>query len=68
MGWTPTRLSRRDAAAYLGLSKVTLARWAMLGKGPQYVVIGNKAMYMVAHLDHYLTNGEPKKTGFAKTV
>lgn len=51
------RFTRREAAAYVGLSKVTLARWAMAKKGPPFIMLGNKAVYAIADLDRYLEHG-----------
>jgi len=33
-------LTRREAAQYLGVKDNLLARWAMLGKGPSYIKMG----------------------------
>ena len=57
---TMPRYTRRDAAIILGLSKVTLARWAMQKKGPPFIIIGNRAMYRQADLYAYQRYGEPK--------
>ena len=54
------RYTRRDAAIILGLSKVTLARWAMQKKGPPFIIIGNRAMYSYGDLYSYRMYGEPK--------
>ena len=52
-------LTRKDAAAYLetkGIrsSQSTLARYAMGGDGPQYVLIGRTAYYKTEWLDQWL--------------
>ena len=55
----PELLTRRDAAEYLekkGVrsSRSTLARYAMGGDGPQYVLIGRTAYYKPEWLDAWL--------------
>ena len=55
----PKLLTRRDAAEYLGTrgvrsSQSTLARYAMGGYGPQYVLIGRIAYYKTEWLDQWL--------------
>ena len=55
-------LSRRQAAARLGVSHTTLARWAMQGRGPAYSLTGNvkgRALYSAATIAEWL---EAKKT------
>lgn len=49
------RLSRSEAAQYLGLCPGTLARWAVEGRYRlPYYRIGNRTMYDVADLDALL--------------
>ena len=57
-------LKRTDAANFLtqagiASSKTTLARMAMLGKGPQYVIIRQRAYYKPEWLDAWLEQAEP---------
>lgn len=50
-------LSRRDAAAFLGITTGTLARWAVQGKGPRYARSGKtrgKVWYSPADLTAWL--------------
>lgn len=49
------RLTRSEAASYLGVTKQTLANWAYTGKVhiPHYK-IGSKVIYMKEDLDLYL--------------
>jgi excisionase family DNA binding protein len=48
------RLSRREAAQYLGLSPNTLARWAVDGTpGLPYYRIGGRAIYDLEDLDAF---------------
>ena len=57
------RLNRKDAATYLCLSRVTLARWATLKKGPPFVVVGNRAIYRVSDLDDYIGEQARRRSG-----
>ena len=55
----PELLTRRYAAEYLETkgvrsSQSTLARYAMGGDGPQYVLIGRTAYYKTEWLDQWL--------------
>jgi excisionase family DNA binding protein len=51
----PSRLSRAEAAKYLGLSPNTLARWAVDGTHRlPYYRIGNRTMYDTPDLDALL--------------
>jgi len=49
------RISRKEAAAYLGIAEDTLTKWASIGRPfiPHYKV-GRKAVYDTADLDDYL--------------
>jgi predicted site-specific integrase-resolvase len=50
-------LTRKQAAEYLGLSPVTLARWATTGRGPRYSRSGDhrgKCWYRIEDLDRWL--------------
>ena len=53
-------LTRAEAAAYLGVSISTLARWASYGNGPPYYVVGAKARYRHSDLDQFI---ETKRHG-----
>ena len=48
------RMTRRDAAAYLGLTEKTLAMWAMAGKGPQGRKVGGRVFYKREELDAFI--------------
>lgn len=50
----PVKLNRAEAADYLGTTKSTLATWATHGRGPKFVKIGGKVLYLQKHLDEYL--------------
>lgn len=52
--------TRDEAADYLSssglrMSRTTLARYAMSGRGPKYALIGRKAYYKREWLDSWLT-------------
>ncbi len=48
------RMSRRDAAKYLGRAEKTLAMWAMVGKGPRSVLVGGRRFYFKDVLDAFV--------------
>ncbi len=48
------RMSRKDAAKYLGRAEKTLAMWAMAGKGPRSVLVGGRRFYFQAVLDAFV--------------
>ena len=48
------RMSREDAARYLGLRPKTLAMWALEGKGPRPLKVGGRIFYFKADLDAFI--------------
>jgi hypothetical protein len=48
------RMTRDDAARYLGLKPKTLAMWALQGKGPEMVKIGGRVFYTQNALDRFI--------------
>ncbi|KLV40567.1 hypothetical protein SH16_02714 [Aeromonas caviae] len=51
------RLTRREAAAYLGLSEKTLGVWASNGRYElPYYKLGNRTLYERADLDAFLAS------------
>jgi hypothetical protein len=48
------RMTRRDAARYLGFSEKTLAMWALSKKGPPSVRLGGRCWYYIGDLDEHL--------------
>jgi hypothetical protein len=52
------RMSREDAAHYLGHQPKTLAMWALLGKGPRSVKVGGRVFYFRSDLDAFVRGGE----------
>lgn len=49
------RVTRADAAAFLGFKPKTLANWAMLGVGPKSVMVGGRRFYHLDELMKYAT-------------
>ena len=48
------RMTRRDAAKYLGKSEKTLAMWAVAKKGPKSVRVGGTCFYFREDLDTFI--------------
>ena len=48
------RLTRKDAAKYLGRSEKTLAMWGMEAKGPASVLVGGRRFYFRDALDAFI--------------
>jgi predicted site-specific integrase-resolvase len=51
------RMTRRDAAKYLGLKEKTLAMWSVAGKGPPVLHVGGRCFYRQSDLDEYVAKG-----------
>lgn len=51
------RMSRTEAARYLGLSTKTLGMWALHDKGPRYVRVGGRIFYFKHDLDAFIQQG-----------
>lgn len=51
------RVSRADAARYLGISSKTLANWACQEMGPRSQKLGNRVFYMLPELDRFIYEG-----------
>jgi hypothetical protein len=52
------RMTRGDAARYLGLATKTLAMWQLMGKGPRMVKVGGRVFYFRCDLDAFIRSGE----------
>lgn len=48
------RLSRADAAKYLGRAKKTLEMWTLQGRGPRSVLVGGRRFYFKDSLDRFI--------------
>ena len=51
------RLSRTDAARYLGVASKTLSNWCLGGKGPRPVKVGGRVFYWVSDLANFVQQG-----------
>lgn len=51
------RVSRTDAAAFLGYAPKTLACWSGLGHGPMPRKIGNRVFYLLCDLEAFRDTG-----------
>ena len=51
------RMTRKDAAKYLGRKPKTLAMWELVGKGPQSVLVGGRRYYYQSDLDRFIGAG-----------
>lgn len=51
------RLTRQDAAAFLGRKAKTLAEWQRLGMGPRSLMVGGRRFYRLADLEAFVANG-----------
>jgi hypothetical protein len=52
------RMTRHDAAQYLGMKAHTLANWQVAGKGPRSVRVGGRHFYFRDDLDAFIRNGQ----------
>ncbi len=48
------RLTRKEAAKYLGRAEKTLAMWKLEGKGPKSVLVGGRRFYFKDTLDAFV--------------
>jgi hypothetical protein len=48
------RMTRDDAARYLGCAPKTLAMWALTGKGPGFVKVGGRVFYRLGELEKFV--------------
>lgn len=49
-----SRFSHKDAAEYLGIATQTLYNWRNKRRGPDYVLMGRKVIYLKTDLDHFI--------------
>ena len=57
-------LTRPEAAAYLGVSVSTLARWACVREKIRYHRVGKRALYEQSDLDSFISNSTVEPLGF----
>ena len=48
------RMTRKEAAKYLGLKAKTLACWATEGRGPRFVRVGGRTFYFRVDCDRFI--------------
>lgn len=51
---TKKSLSAKQVEEVYGLDAGTLANWRTKGKGPEYIKVGGRVLYMVDKLEAYL--------------
>ncbi len=51
------RLTREDAATFLGRKAKTLAEWQRLGVGPRSLMVGGRRFYQLADLEAFVARG-----------
>lgn len=49
------RLTREDAAAFLGRKAKTLAEWHRLGVGPRSMMVGGRRFYRLTDLEAFVS-------------
>jgi predicted DNA-binding transcriptional regulator AlpA len=57
----PQILNEKDAATYLGMSRIWLSQSRMKGKGPEFIKLGRTIRYSVADLDKYLESNRVRR-------
>ena len=53
------RMTRDDAATYLGLKSKTLSMWQLQGKGPRSRRVGGRVIYFKDDLDAFVRGEGP---------
>ena len=48
------RMTRRDAARYIGVEDKTLANWDLIKKGPPSVLVGGRRFYYKEQVDAFI--------------
>jgi len=56
METAPAKLTRREAADYIGVRYPTLCTWATTGGGPPFLKVGAKVLYLQRDLDDWLSS------------
>ncbi len=57
-------LTVREVAALIRVSKPTLDRWRIEGRGPRYVRVGNRVFYPRAEVERFLAASLVETTSF----
>jgi len=63
---TDRKLTRQEAADYLGVSVFTLNQWASEDTGPAFFKVGRKCVYRQSDLDAYLADNAHGSSGEAR--
>lgn len=62
------RVSRNDAAAFLGFKPKTLAEWQRLGVGPVSHLVGGRRFYRLDELREYASGSKAVRADTAKAA
>jgi len=54
------RFNHKGAANYLGIADQTLYNWRTQRRGPDYVLLGTKIMYLKRDLDKFIESNKIK--------
>ncbi len=54
------RFSHKGAANYLGIADQTLYNWRTQRRGPDYVLMGSKIIYLKCDLDKFIESNKIK--------
>jgi excisionase family DNA binding protein len=70
---TDYKMSKREAAVFLGIGEGTLNRWVRTNRGPHFRRIGGKLVRfrmcdLVAWIEHQPAGGERTIVGYENTV
>ena len=55
-------MTTNDAALRLGLSKSTLAKMRLSGKGPKYIKLGRRVGYLQSDIDQWIQSNKFQST------
>jgi hypothetical protein len=61
------RMTRADAARYLGRATKTLAMWALYGAGPRSIKVAGRVFYFRADLDNFIAGRTAAETANTQT-
>ena len=53
------RVTRAEAARFLGFKPKTLAEWQRLGVGPRSLLVGGRRFYRLAELETFASGEQP---------
>ena len=57
------RMTRADAARYIGVTPKTLAMWKLEERGPMSVLVGGRRFYFQNELDRFIQAGSDRVNG-----